>query len=110
MNKPVFIKAINQATLLQNCYTDKKRMLAMWDILYDELKGESEANVLDALKKIGRSDKTINYFNIMTFIDESKPVAGTYVPSPPLPPPTKEEELAIKAMLAKLHKKMRMNR
>jgi len=92
MNKDTFIAAINQATLLQNCYTDKKRMVAMWDMLYDELKGECDQDLITALKRIGKSDKTINYFNIIALIDEGKNRVweDTVIKSDPQPPECKE--------------------
>ena len=94
MTKPTFIAAINQATLLQNCYTDKKRMVAMWDMLYDELKGECDQDLITALKRIGKSDKTINYFNIIALIDEGKNRVhdweDTVIKSDPQPPECKE--------------------
>ncbi len=104
MNKSTFITAINQATLMQNCYTDKKRMVAMWDVLYKELKGENEEDVLKALARIGKSDKTINYFNIKSLIDEGSKV-GSYKGSPPLPPISEEGEQEVRELIAKLYEK-----
>ncbi len=72
MTKSTFITAINQATLMQNCYTDKKRMVAMWDILYGEFKGENEADVLHALDCLGKTNEVINYANIMRYVGENK--------------------------------------
>ncbi|KKM85248.1 hypothetical protein LCGC14_1291000 [marine sediment metagenome] len=72
MTKPTFIAAINQATLMQNCYTDKKRMVAMWDLLYNKLKGNDEADVIYALDCLGESNDVINYANIMRYVGENK--------------------------------------
>ena len=98
MNKADFIAAINQATLLQNCYTDKKRMVAMWDELWNELKGESEEDLLNALKRIGKSDKTINYFNIKGLIDEGRDKVweDTVKESEPMPPKAREAIAKLK--------------
>ena len=100
MNKDTFIAAINQATLLQNCYTDKKRMVAMWDMLYDELKGERDQDLITALKRIGKSDKTINYFNIIALINEGK--YKSWKGTGPFNPPSKEDKEAIKKTIDKL--------
>lgn len=67
MNKPTFQAALKRAQEMQGTYKIEQ---SRCDALYDELKGEDEQAVLDALKRLGRSDKTISYFNIKAFMDE----------------------------------------
>lgn len=76
MNKPTFIAAIRKATLLQNAFTgDKKRVLAMWDELYDKFAHENEADVLYALDMLGDlnpASDPINSANIRRYVEESR--------------------------------------
>ncbi|KKM74170.1 hypothetical protein LCGC14_1403050 [marine sediment metagenome] len=69
MTKDTFTAALKHAQEVQGAYQIKP---SRRDALYDELASEGDADVLDALKRLGRSDKTINYFNIKAFIDESR--------------------------------------
>ena len=69
MTKDTFTAALKHAQEVQGAY---KIEPSRRDALYDELAGLDEQDVLAALKRIGRSDKTINYYNIKAFIDEGR--------------------------------------
>ena len=71
MTKDTFTAALKHAQEVQGAY---KIEPSRRDALYTELAREGDKDVLDALKRIGRSDKTINYFNIKALIDENNPV------------------------------------
>ena len=76
MTKPTFIAAIKEATLLQNAFTgDKKRVLAMWDVLYNKFAHERDEDVLHALDVLGDlnpASDPINSANIRRYVDESR--------------------------------------
>jgi pentatricopeptide repeat protein len=84
ISKPNFTAALKRAQELQGTY---KIEVSRADALYDELKGEDETSVLDALKRLGKTDKAISYFNIMEIMNEGyvntwKDTAPTYEPMP----------------------------
>ena len=103
MTKDTFTAALKHAQEVQGAYkiTPSRR-----DALYDELASEGDADVLDALKRLGRSDKTINYYNIKAFIDDGKGI-GYAKPAPPLEPISPGDKKAVTAMLDKLNEKLK---
>ena len=101
MTKPTFTAALKRAQEVQGTYKIEQ---SRCDALYDELKDEGEEEVLAALKKLGRTDKTISYFNIMAFVNEG----GHYAkPATSLDPVSAEDQQEIREMIDNLMKKMR---
>jgi len=102
MNKATFTAALKRAQEVQGTYKIEQ---SRCDALYDELKGEDEQAVLDALKRLGKTDKTISYFNIKAFMSEG---SGRFAkPAPPMEPVSAEDEEEIREMLVNLYKKFR---
>ena len=100
MNKDTFTAALKHAQEVQGAY---KIEPSRRDALFDELAAESGDDVLDALKRIGRTELTINYFNIKRYVDERR--AGRERGKRKPEPVTKGEtvpEAEVRGMLDKL--------
>ena len=107
MTKPDFTAHLNRARVCQSAFPfqDTAVRALYYDTLYDKFKNERDEDVIKALDRIGDTNTTINYANVKALIDE-----GSFThyakPARPLPPESAEDKKAIKAMIAKLKKKM----